>query len=280
MGKANPRLDAWRRSFHYDADLHPERRELSSLEDILERVGAALGYVQALDSPTPAEKDVAVAVAGMAVEYVERVYAHLHWSDGPPLPKPTNLGVAKMVLENLLADAQQKRALRWLAGRGEDDDALEETGQAGATGDAKKDDRPPRRPLPDDEAEVEVRTFLEKHPHANARQVAEGVGIALGRVSGLAAWRSALGKRKANKRPGTKKPRPLTQKMVQAIGREDDPAARMEAEEAAWLHLIDQAKPPERAKLHAMPKEERARLIQAYLESRTQEVEDFGPSRS
>jgi hypothetical protein len=263
MGKANPRLDAWRRSFHYDPDLHPERRELSSLEDILERVGAALGYVQALDDPTPAEKQEAVAIAGMAIDYVERVYAHLHWSDGPAVPKPTNLGVAKMVLENLLGDAHQKRALRWLANRGGDDDALEEKGQAEATGEGQEQRSTPAKPIPTDEANILVRKYLDGHPGALVKKVAEALGISTGRVAQSPAWQAEMGRRRANKyKPSEKPARPLSKKMLKSIGRDDDPAARLEAEEAVFRKLLEQAGPDERARLLAMKGAEKQRLIE------------------
>jgi hypothetical protein len=261
MGKANPRLDAWRRSFHYDPDLHPERRELSSLEDILERVGAALGYVQALDNPTLAEKQEAVAIAGMAIDYVERVYAHLHWSDGPAVPKPTNLGVAKMVLENLLGDAHQKRALRWLAS---DDDALEEKGQAEATGEGQEQRSTPAKPIPTDEANILVRKYVEGHPGAPVKKVAEALGISTGRVAQSPAWQAEMGRRRANKyKPSEKPARPLTKKMLESIGRDDDPAARLEAEEAVFRNLVEKAGPDERARLMAMKEPEKRKLIEA-----------------
>ncbi len=272
MSKDDP-LAWWRQQFHYDPDLVPDPRELPTLEDILDRVGAALGYIQALENPTTSEMKEALTVAGMAVQFVERVYAHMNWMEGPPLPKPKNFGIAKKVLESLLADARVKRAVRWSA-LGDADQS--ETAQNNFTGEAKRETSTRKMPIPDDEANVLIRKFLDEHPPATARDVAKGVGIALGRVSEMPAWRAEHAKRKASRKPRPKRTRSLTKKMLKAIGREDDPATNLEAEDVAWQELLEKAKPQERANLHAMSKDEKARLIQTYLESRSQEEDDFG----
>jgi hypothetical protein len=272
MAKDNP-LAWWRQQFHYDPDVVPDPRELPTLEDILDRVGAAFGYIQALENPTASEIKEALAVAGMAVQFVERVYEHMNWMEGPPLPKPTNFGVAKKVLESLLADARAKRALRWSA-LGDADQS--ETAQNNIIAEAKQKACTPKTTIHDDEANVLVRKFLEKNPSATAREVAKGVGIALGRIPEMPAWRAEHGKRKASRKPRPKRIRSLTKKMLNAIGKEDDSATKLEAEDIAWQELLEKAKPQERANLHAMNKVEKARLIQTYLESRTQEEDDFG----
>lgn len=120
-----------------------------------------------------------------------------------------------------------------------------------------------RQPIPDDEANLLVRKYLEKHPQAGAREVAEAVGIALGRVSKLSAWRAEQGRRKANKELPKKGTRPLTKKMLNAIGKEDDPSAKMEAEEAVWRKILEEASPEGRAELHAMSAEKRREMIEA-----------------
>jgi hypothetical protein len=129
-----------------------------------------------------------------------------------------------------------------------------------------------RKPIPPDEANILVRNYLEQHPRATSREVAEGVGIALGRVSELPAWRAEYGRRQANKTPARKKERQLTRKMIEAIGKRDDPSSRIEAEEAAWQELIEKAEPRERAKLHAMTAEERGRLIKLLLQQKVEEI--------
>lgn len=264
MAKSNAHLAAWRRHFHYDPDLEPEPRELSTLEDILDRVGAALGYLQALEDPSPSEKQDALAIAGMALEYVERVYEHLHWSEGPPAPRPTNIGVAKHVLENVLADAREKRAVRWIAARDDNDDALDKLDQAEASGPAQKDDNKPTKPIPRDEANILVRKYLEGHSGATVKEVAKAVGISTGSVSESAAWQAEMGRRKAaNYQPPQKPTRPLTKKMLEAIGRDDDPDAKLEVEEAVFRKLVEKASPDERARLMALKGEAKQKLIEA-----------------
>ena len=131
-----------------------------------------------------------------------------------------------------------------------------------------------RQPIPTDEANIAVRKFLEQHPHATARQVVQGVGIAPGRVSKLDSWRAVQGRRKANKTPAPKRERKLTRKMLETLGRTNDPALRIEVKEAVWQRLLEEAEPQERAKLHSMKAEDRDRLIQAALEQRQEQLEE------
>lgn len=131
-----------------------------------------------------------------------------------------------------------------------------------------------RKPIPPDEANILVRNYLEQHPGAKARDVAEGVGIALGRVSEQPSWRAEQGRRKANKTQSTKRERRLTKQMLDTIERTNDPALRVEAEEAAWQRLLEDAEPRERAELHAMSTERRANLIQLALEQYKENLEE------
>jgi len=131
-----------------------------------------------------------------------------------------------------------------------------------------------RKPLPEDEANLLVRKYLEEHPQATIREVARDVDIATGRVSKLPAWRAEFGRRKANKEVAKKSTRPLTNKMLQSIGKGDDPAARLEAEETVWQRLLEEAAPNERANLHAMPREQRAKLVEAVREQYADRLPD------
>jgi hypothetical protein len=115
--------------------------------------------------------------------------------------------------------------------------------------------------IPTEEANIAVRKFLKDHPGATSRQVATGVGIAHGRISQMEAWRTEQARRSAAKTPTNKRSRPLTKKMLEAIGKDDDPLTRMAAEEAVWRRLLERAQPEERARLHAMPPEKQKELI-------------------
>jgi hypothetical protein len=128
--------------------------------------------------------------------------------------------------------------------------------------------------IPDDEANILVRKFLEQNPKASARDVAKAVGIALGRVSDLPAWRAEVGRRQAAKTPPKKTPMPLTKKMTESIKRGDDPAAVAMAREAAWQRLIEAATGDKKAELFAMTKEQKDRLIDLTLEQYADEIAD------
>jgi hypothetical protein len=123
-----------------------------------------------------------------------------------------------------------------------------------------------RKPLPADEAELAVRTFLKQHPGATIREVAKGVSIATGRVSSMNVWRVEQARRKAKKAPTPKREQRLTKLMVESIGRTDDPAQRIMALEAAWQMLVEKADLRERAALFAKSTEEKAVLSQLALD--------------
>ena len=119
--------------------------------------------------------------------------------------------------------------------------------------------------IPRAEADVLVRDYLKKHPDATAKKTAEAVGIAQGRLPGLASWRELMKKRKYEKHtqtPKGKPARPLTDKMLAAIEKGDTPDAIAEAKEAkeiAWHAILDAATPEQRRQLHAMPEEAKRR---------------------
>jgi hypothetical protein len=54
----------------------------------------------------------------------------------------------------------------------------------------------------------------------------------------------------------------------------EDVDARIDAEEAVWQRLLEQAAPSERAKLHAMNPEEKGRLIKAASEHYADRLRD------
>jgi hypothetical protein len=122
-------------------------------------------------------------------------------------------------------------------------------------------------PIPKDEANIIVRNYLKANPDATARDVAANCGIALGRVPDMPAWKARLAQKQ--KMPAGTQPKAskqLTEKMLESIGQKNDPAAPMEAKEAAWRYLMEKAQTPEeRARLNAMSKEEMAEAIRLVL---------------
>jgi hypothetical protein len=126
-------------------------------------------------------------------------------------------------------------------------------------------------PIPTDEANGIVRNYIARRERAGqkctARGVADDCGIALGRVSALLAWQAYQARRKSgqpSRKP--KEARQVTEKMLACIGEDDDPSARMSAEEAAWRTLLERASTEERARLNAMNAAEKAEAIQLVID--------------
>ena len=122
---------------------------------------------------------------------------------------------------------------------------------------------PRRKRLDNIEVNYLINKYLGLHPRASIREVVQGVGLSVGKVAQTDAWRQEMGKRKAAREPSKKPHRQLTDKMLACIGRDDDIAGRLDAQDAVWQRLLDKAHPNDRAKLHAMTKDERKRLIEA-----------------
>lgn len=131
-----------------------------------------------------------------------------------------------------------------------------------------------RRTIPKDEAEFLVGDFLKKNPGATASQVASGVGIAQGRLPGLASWRAEQGRRKASRMTTPKTIRRLTKKMAESIGRTNDPSAHLETREVAWEEMVARAGPREKIKLLSLTKEERSSLIDTRLRQVSEDFDD------
>jgi hypothetical protein len=118
-----------------------------------------------------------------------------------------------------------------------------------------------REPISPEDAEVLVEMYLKKHPAATAREVAKDVGIALGRLPEIRAWRKVTAKRKASRPVKPKKAREFTKRMEETIGKEANPGARIEVDDAIWQQLLEEADQTGRAKLHEMTKAERKEMI-------------------
>jgi hypothetical protein len=82
-----------------------------------------------------------------------------------------------------------------------------------------------------DESNIRAREFLKKHPKATTRQLAKGIGCALGIISKLPAWRAVQERRQ--KERGPKRPRAvgLTPKLEETIGQDDAELARLVQEQ-------------------------------------------------
>jgi hypothetical protein len=138
------------------------------------------------------------------------------------------------------------------------------------------------KPVPDDEAEILVREFIAAEEKAvrkvTVRRISERCGIAVGRISKMAPWRAYMTRRKKGTPTLPRQARQLTDAIIAAIGKDDDPGAKlMSKEEAAWEWLEAKAKDTtERAKLASMTREERAEAIKAVIEQLADEKDAHG----
>lgn len=145
------------------------------------------------------------------------------------------------------------------------------TGQG--EGDAGESKQPAKATIPDNEAQIIVRDYIKKREDAGknvtSRDVSRDCGIAQGRVPQMTDWQAYQARKTQSPPSGKRKqPRPLTGKMLAAIGKESDPSANAEStEETAWRYLLENAKTPEeRARLNAMTAKEKAEAIQLAIE--------------
>lgn len=149
-------------------------------------------------------------------------------------------------------------------------------------GDSGSEGENNKKPIPRDEANLMVRKHLKANPNATAKETAKAVGIAQGRVTGLAAWQTEMSRRRYEKQrePAKgKRERPLTNAMLAAVSAKGEtPAEIAEAneQENAWHAILDAANPEQQAKLHEMPPEKREALIETYLaQQREQRVDQW-----
>jgi hypothetical protein len=90
-----------------------------------------------------------------------------------------------------------------------------------------------RAKLTKDEANIKARAFLRHNPKATARQLATGIGCALGMVSNLPAWQAVKEERDKGRQPKKSGTVALTPKMEKLVGSEDDALAKLIDEQKA-----------------------------------------------
>jgi hypothetical protein len=225
---------------------------LASLADVVAWLRDEWNIVCAIKMAGDEAKANAKSRASRAIRNTFRILDSWAVEDRPDRPvPPKNLDDAKHQIESLIQWMEEKHKTGWTP-------APE---KAKATT-AKKGKRRKEDAIPNDEANELARDYIKTHPQATARELAGGIGVALGRVSNLPAWRAEVGRRQVGKLPSPKKTRPLTKKMLASISVESDPAKLAEIREAAWQRIIDEAKSPdERAKLFALNSKGKERLI-------------------
>lgn len=230
---------------------HPPLRAMKTLADLAAWLNEQWNFTLSTEMGGEAYKADVLEQAVRAVRNGFRVLAWLGVEDRAERPLPAEtLAVAKQQLDDLE---------RWVRQKVE--------GEAIPATTVKQQKRAER---PDDyETNIRINQYLDQHPGAPIRDVAKAVDLSTGKVSKLDAWQREMDRRKVAKKPAKKDNRHLTRRMLACIGKKDnmdDVDARIDADDAAWRRIMEQADEKERAKLNAMTIEERRRLIEAARE--------------
>jgi hypothetical protein len=262
MDEADQKL--WQRQFNFC--LFPYSPILSSLMEAADKLGGAMGFLEGLSPEVDAERELGLFVAGLAIDYGLKTLDHFDLIDSQALPKPVNLVQAKQVVGKLIAYMNENVWLKQMAGRKESDD-VEATGEDAASPIKEK-------PRDDDEANLRIKRYVQDHPQATIRQVAEYVGYSVGKTQTLDAWRLTMARRKADKPLKKKTERPLTDKMLAVRGTDNDPAAKVMLDEVIWQWVVEKAKREERAELFLMSPAQKAKIIDLSREMYEKEHSD------
>jgi hypothetical protein len=128
----------------------------------------------------------------------------------------------------------------------------------------------PKKPILKDAAEILVRNYLAKHREEKPtiREVNEATGVSLGAISDSAPWQVYQAEKKAGQSLSSRVPntRRLTRKILEAIGKKDDPSDNICLADAAWQYLLKVATEEEKAQLRALNARERAERISLVID--------------
>jgi hypothetical protein len=206
-----------------------------------------------------AYKTDALEQAARAVRNGYRVLAWLGMDDRPERPFPAEtLAVAKQQFDALECWVKQMVKDGWTP----PEPSQPEEASPDTTGKRRK-----RNDFPNKyQINLLIDHFLSQHPDAPIRDVVMAVELSQGTVQQSEAWQREMARRKAAKEPNKRNARPLTRKMLQSIGRNDDPAARLEIEDAIWRRIIEEADSQKRSELHGLNPDQKRQLIEAARE--------------
>jgi len=87
---------------------HPHMPLRSTLIELSDKLDGAAGFLGTLSSDDATEKQRGLFVAGLAVNYANKLLEHFHLLDGSPKYVPTGLRESQKVIENLQAFAMQQ----------------------------------------------------------------------------------------------------------------------------------------------------------------------------
>ena len=119
----------------------------------------------------------------------------------------------------------------------------------------------------DDELNLLIKRHLKQNPRASIRDVSDAIGISIGKVNKLEAWRLEMARRKSERTPASREHRQLNDKILASVGKDDDPAKKVLEDEAIWQWLLEQASPKERAELHMKSDAEKVEIIELSRET-------------
>jgi hypothetical protein len=238
---------------------HRPLRPFHGLADLAAWLNEQRGMVGFTEMGGEAYKANALEEAARAVRNGFRVLTWLGVDEPPERPFPVEtLAAAKQQLDDLERWVRQKVKDGWTSPKPSQPE------EASPTTTVK---RRKRDELPDDyEANILINRHLTQHPRAAIRDVAQAVGLSIGKVQQTNAWRHEMSRRNAAKPPPKVKERPLTKKMQASIPDRkvdniEDIDARIDRRDALWRQTIEEASPGERGRLNAMTRDEREALI-------------------
>lgn len=230
---------------------HDPIQPVDSLPNVAEWLAFQWRLVKGWELAGDKAKSTALEDAARTIRNAFRVLDWLGVDDRPERPLPTdNLEIAKKQIDALEQWIRDKHKSGWKP-------TPKKVEQAQTP---KK--HPRREDIPDDdEANLLIKKFVQSHPKATIREVAAEVGLSVGKIAQLEAWKRVMAERKAAKPAPKKSERQLSDKQLAAIGQSADPAEKVMQDEAIWQWLIENAGPKEKAELHIKTPTERAKLI-------------------
>src|SRR5262249_4039650 len=123
-------------------------------------------------------------------------------------------------------------------------------------------ERPSKRALTREEADVEVGKYLQLRPNATVRRLAEAIGVATGTICKLPAWRNAMAKRQAARRTSVKTVSTKDGSLDWLGANDPDPEAYIDAEDTAFHRLAAEMPPELRRRLMALKSSQQSALVQ------------------
>jgi hypothetical protein len=154
--ETDPELAAWRRAFQ--CIIHPYLPMLSTLIEMEDRLAAASGYLHTLEDGDTNQVERALAVATMAIEYTGPLLDHFGIWDSPPVPRPSNLTQARMMVDNVLRGVREQIILGQMALAPTNEEDEQGAGQSALSGAvdhaANAEGCPAEKRLPSEEPEL------------------------------------------------------------------------------------------------------------------------------